>query len=163
MNKFEFEINEKGVRKAPETFKKYCTRAMGQIMELAEQEARRNAPFRTGRLSGKSGGRGGIVSRLETHENKIDGILTATALSKDQKNYALFVSRGTGIYGPSKNPITPRRAKALVFEIAGKKVFAKSVKGQKPNPFMEKGMEVAIRHARGIFDEQMGIFNREVQ
>jgi hypothetical protein len=52
--------------------------------------------------------------------------------------YSEFVHRGTGIYGPYGIPITPKTAKALAFSIGGKKVVRKSVKGQKPNPFVDR-------------------------
>jgi hypothetical protein len=44
-------------------------------------------------------------------------------------HYADKVEGGTGIFGPSKRPITPKRAKVLAFTVGGKTVFAKSVKG----------------------------------
>lgn len=52
--------------------------------------------------------------------------------------HALWVHEGTGIYGPKKAPIRPTRKKVLAFEIGGKQVFAKSIKGQKPNRFMKR-------------------------
>lgn len=59
--------------------------------------------------------------------------------------YARFVHDGTGIYGPRKRVIKPKRAKALVWrsqqygQTSGRFrgfVVAKSVKGMKPNPFL---------------------------
>lgn len=59
--------------------------------------------------------------------------------------YARFIHDGTGIYGPKKRVIKPRRAKALVWRSQkyGQKsgnfrgfVVVKSVKGIKPNPFL---------------------------
>ncbi len=50
--------------------------------------------------------------------------------------YALYLEYGTGIYGPLKRPITPKEAKALKFSIGNKTVFAKSVKGMTPQPFI---------------------------
>jgi len=45
--------------------------------------------------------------------------------------YAEWVDRGTGIYGPYKQEIKPRVAKALYFVTGNKEIFAKAVKGQK--------------------------------
>ena len=45
---------------------------------------------------------------------------------------------GTGIYGPRGKPITPKRAKFLRFTTGGRVVFAKSVRGMKPNDYVEK-------------------------
>lgn len=57
--------------------------------------------------------------------------------------YALFVHEGTGIYGPVGRPITPTRARFLVFEWQGRTWFLRSVKGQKPNPYADRAMESA--------------------
>jgi len=66
--------------------------------------------------------------------------------------YATWVHDGTGIYGPKHTPIRPKQAKVLVFrsKIYGAKkgkyqgfVFAKSVKGMKPNPFLKNALSAA--------------------
>lgn len=59
-------------------------------------------------------------------------------------HYALFVMRGTGIYGPRGTPITPKTAKLLVFRGRdGGTVFAKSVKGQRAQPFLAEAFRTA--------------------
>lgn len=72
--------------------------------------------------------------------------------------YARYVHEGTGIYGPKKKPIVPVTAKALKFQTPkligplpagvrtpakGKRgfVFAKSVKGSPPNPFLTDALK----------------------
>ena len=50
--------------------------------------------------------------------------------------YSIYLEYGTGIFGPKRRPITPKEAKALKFSIGGKTVFAKSVKGMTPQPFI---------------------------
>lgn len=62
----------------------------------------------------------------------------------DGPEYALYVALGTGIYGEKKRPIVPVKARALRFVINGQVIFAKSVKGQRPNPYHERGV------ARGV-------------
>lgn len=59
--------------------------------------------------------------------------------------YALPVHEGTGIYGPTGAPITPRRAKVLRFKPAGASefVFAPSVKGVKGRPFLREALPAA--------------------
>lgn len=68
--------------------------------------------------------------------------------------YARFVHDGTGIYGPRRRVIKPKRAKALVWrsQLHGQKsgkfagfVVVKSVKGMKPNPFLAEAL-VAFRN-----------------
>lgn len=55
-----------------------------------------------------------------------------------------YVINGTGLYGPNNRRITPVRAQALRFVLNGRVVFAKSVKGQKPNDFMNKALPAAL-------------------
>lgn len=64
-------------------------------------------------------------------------------------DYAVFVHDGTGIYGPRKTKILPKRGRALVFrsKIYGAKrgrwrgfVVVRSVKGMKPNPFLREAL-----------------------
>lgn len=63
-------------------------------------------------------------------------------------HYADYVLHGTGIYGPKKRPITPKKAKALVFKVKGKTVFAKSVKGQKPDDYVGRAVEETNKDAK---------------
>jgi bacteriophage HK97-gp10 putative tail-component len=59
--------------------------------------------------------------------------------------YARFVHDGTGIYGPRHHMITPLTSKYLVFKPKGGShlVFAKSVKGMRPNPFLADALSAA--------------------
>lgn len=77
-------------------------------------------------------------------------------------HYAKYVHDGTGIHGPHGTPIVPVTAKALKFRYSGPGgskttpkekrgwVFAKSVKGQKPQPFLTD----ALREVMGIIIER---------
>ena len=52
-------------------------------------------------------------------------------------SYAFFIEYGTGLYGPKGKKIVPIRAKALHFVTSdGVEVFARSVKGMRPRPYM---------------------------
>lgn len=58
--------------------------------------------------------------------------------------YAVFVHDGTGIYGPKGVPIRPRVAKVLSWKTrGGRRVFARQVKGMKPNPFLKNAVSAA--------------------
>jgi hypothetical protein len=59
--------------------------------------------------------------------------------------YALYVHEGTGIYGPKGRPIRPRRAKFLRFRPSrgGKYVYAKQVKGMRPNHYLTNALPAA--------------------
>jgi hypothetical protein len=64
----------------------------------------------------------------------------------DHPEYAKWVHNGTGIYGPSHEPIRPHAPnKFLHFEVDGKSVFARSVKGQKPNPYLDRAFVIINR------------------
>lgn len=56
--------------------------------------------------------------------------------------YAPHHEFGTGIYGPRKAMITPRRAKRLVFTTrSGQLVFARAVRGVKKIGYLKKGVD----------------------
>jgi hypothetical protein len=59
--------------------------------------------------------------------------------------YGLWVHDGTGIYGPRHTPIVPRKAKYLRFywKKEGRWVFAKSVRGMKPNTYLKSALPFA--------------------
>lgn len=112
------------------------------------REAKRLVPRKTGNL-GRSIAPGYLTSR--------DALVVARA------GYALFVEQGTGVYGPTHRPITPKRAKVLAWrtgavtlsgasrhaggqELAGW-AFAKSVKGRKATPFLLPGAQKAVSGA----------------
>ncbi len=75
-------------------------------------------PVRTGRLRAST-----VINPMQQHGSDFEGSVGPTT------NYAEAVETGTGIYGPAKRPITPKRAKVLAFKSGGKTIFAKSVKG----------------------------------
>lgn len=56
---------------------------------------------------------------------------------------ARWIHYGTGIYGPRHRVIKPRRAKVLVFQVGGTTVFARSVKGMRPNAFLKDALPAA--------------------
>lgn len=123
-------------------------RAIGQteqylemMARMVQAEAKRLVPRKTGNL-----GRSIIVG----HVTKSTATVEATA------NYATWVEKGTGIYGPKKRPIVPRRASVLAWPTGGSTkvrlsgrsrtrkgqkladmAFATSVRGRKATPFME--------------------------
>lgn len=60
-------------------------------------------------------------------------------------HYLIFPNIGTGIYGARHAPIRPKRAKVLHFHWKGREWFLKSVKGQKPQKFVERSTGEIIR------------------
>lgn len=59
--------------------------------------------------------------------------------------YALWVHNGTGLYGPRHMKILPKKGKYLRFVPKGSSeaVFARSVKGMRPNPFLKDALPAA--------------------
>lgn len=65
--------------------------------------------------------------------------------------YASWVNDGTGLYGPMKRKITPKNASALKFTYQGQTVFAKSVKGQRGQKFVEKSIAATESKLDSLF------------
>ncbi len=66
--------------------------------------------------------------------------------------YAPFVNDGTGIYGPRKTPIYSKKiGKPLAFEVGGKMVFVRMIRGQKPQKFVERSIEYTQNQLENIF------------
>lgn len=59
--------------------------------------------------------------------------------------YGIYVHRGTGIHGPYRTPIVPKTKRVLRFQPRGSAVFiyARSVKGMKPNHFLTNAIPAA--------------------
>jgi hypothetical protein len=87
----------------------------------------------TGRLlsSLTVGGPGNVV---QLNPNSIQ---VGTNIKTDDGNWNLgaLLQGGTGVYA-GKGPITAKNGKALRFELGGAVVFARSVKGVPPRPFL---------------------------
>lgn len=71
--------------------------------------------------------RTGTLARLTSYRAEADRAVVTVGAP-----YAPYVFTGTGIYGPKGRPIEPVAAKALRFEVGGKTVFAKRVRGMPP-------------------------------
>ena len=61
-------------------------------------------------------------------------------------HYAEYIAKGTGIYGPRRRPIRPVHRKFLKFKPKGQKkfVFARQVRGMKPNNHLVDAMRAHI-------------------
>lgn len=102
-------------------------------------EAKRNCPVDEGTL------RASITHVVQVGET------SATLVVGSPLDYAEYFHTGTGIYGPRGTPIVPVTKKALKFKWDGggqntrskdkrPYVFAKSVKGMPPNPFLSDAL-----------------------
>lgn len=112
-------------------------------------EAKRECPVDEGTLRGS-------ITHVSTVDSRGAKVVVGSPLP-----YAEYVHEGTGIHGPKGTPIVPVTKKALKFKWDGPGgavrskdkrgyVFAKSVKGQKPNPFLAR----ALRTVMGVVRER---------
>lgn len=110
------------------------TRDMARRARNVANRAKVLSPVKTGRL------RGQIAPTVEVASGLPVGIVTASA------PHSLFVHEGTGIYGPTGRPITSRRPGGLLrFPVGGGTiVYAHSVKGTRPRPFLRDALPAAL-------------------
>lgn len=59
----------------------------------------------------------------------------------NSRNYAVFVEKGTGIFGPRGHRIFPKTAKVLHFTANGQEIFTTNVRGRPASHMAEKGLE----------------------
>ena len=64
--------------------------------------------------------------------------------------YAAYLQKGTGLFGPTGTPITSKSGGPLVFTIGGRKIFARSTQGTPARPFLFIDEQIAER-VRDIF------------
>ena len=93
----------------------------------------------------------GMLRHLKMNSTVDTGLLKSWFFSKISDDeveirtpakYAAFVNDGTGIYGPYKTPIySSKVGKPLAFQVGGEMVYARMVRGQKPQKFVEKSIE----------------------
>ncbi|MCA1841581.1 MAG: HK97 gp10 family phage protein [Actinobacteria bacterium] len=107
-------------------------RRVDEVLSAVEAIATASAPVDTGYL------RNNRTKAIHDEGTRLVGELTYHA------DYALAVMKGTGIYGPRARPITPKRGKYLVFRGRdGGLVYARSVRGQRANPFLVNALKAA--------------------
>lgn len=125
-------IRESGFKVFMNTDIRRFTASVGSRVEV---ECQAFAPVDTGRLQNRITSGTVRVSRR-----------SAAVRVEARAGYSLFVEEGTGIFGPTGAPITPKRARVLRFKPKGSArfVFARSVKGQPGQHFMRDGLISAI-------------------
>lgn len=176
-----FKIIEKreGIDTAPARFREACKRGTYQVMERGVIEVKKESPSSV--AAGKHGGEGGISYTVVDKGGNIIGELSAVA--RDRRtgvNYLYFIVKGTGLFGPRKKRIVPLHARVLAWMedgselpttdagwaaaiMAKKVVFRRSVKGQRPNDFISRGMKTAMKEGPKIFNREIEKMNREVR
>lgn len=119
---------------------KFLYRVGAETVNVAKEHT---APIKTGRLK-----RDIMVVRVDARSVTIGN----TAGVK----YAKFVHGGTGLYGAKKKKIVPKKYKALKTPYG----YRKSIKGQKPNPYLLKAWEGykirGLRRATAMLTKEIG-------
>lgn len=105
--------------------KNFAFRVGSEVANLAKTKT---APIKTGNLKKDI-----RVINVSSKSVTIGNTLKAS--------YAKFVHGGTGIYGPKKRKITPKKARALKTPYG----FRKSIKGQKPNPYLKNAFNEYVK------------------
>jgi hypothetical protein len=67
----------------------------------------------------------------------------------NRKHYAAF-QEGTGVYGPTGQPIKPKGGKALSFKVGGRRFAFKSVRGAPPRLMVPRKGEIPFTWNRAI-------------
>jgi len=106
--------------------------ARKRLEDVGVKLIKEEAPWDTGALAGSA--------RLEVFETptSLEGSLILDA------KHVKWVVRGTGQYGPQQQSIVPTQRKYMTFYATnlGRVIRARSVKGQRPNPFLKNVMSV---------------------
>ena len=127
---------------APELTRQEAADAVNKSLVVLQATAKAAAPVDTGKL------RSGIqISPASPSGEVIQGSVFTDA----SVPYALWVERGTGLYGPYQTPIVPTTAKALAFELGGVKVVRRSVRGMKGREYMKTAVEQGSAAVAGFF------------
>jgi len=128
-------------RKAPEIASKRIIEAGNKSLLSLQGTAKQLSPIDSGRLRQSI-----LVSPMRQSGSSFTGSV-GTAVA-----YAAWMERGTGIYGPSGQPIRPKNKKVLAFMgKGGKMVFTKSVKGVRGRFYMKGSVEQNQRAIDGYF------------
>jgi len=123
--------------------KKYVSQVLRYLAVESETNIKRGAPVDKGYL------REHWRSEVDEPNNRV--------ILSNSTSYAPYHTFGTGIYGPEHRMIRPIRAKMLHWiNKEGHHVFAKQVRGIKPNPYVQDGVAEAIRTTVQEMNEQYG-------
>lgn len=144
--------NSRGVESALERF-------VNSSAMVAQSFAELNAPKKTKKLMGG-------IERDKADKMNSGAIQAAVGVqpvavnSPANEDYPYFVHQGTGLFGKYHKLIRPVRAKAMVFFGRTGWVVAKTVKGQRPQPYMGDAfheLQTIIPHQiDGLVDDILG-------
>lgn len=99
--------------------------------------ATREAALRTGNAGPRLSG--AMERGIEATPAHMEGTTVRSSVI-GREPYTKFVDQGTGLFGPRRALIFPRRAKVMVFMAGGRKVFARFTRGQPAQNFFHLPM-----------------------
>lgn len=107
-----------------EDFKKFKKELLEETSKNGKMTLQENTP--------KDTGAGAKAYKIKKSDNQ-------HIISNDTE-YLPWVNDGTGIYGPRRQRITPKTKESLHFHWRGREWYLKSVRGQRPQRFVEVSM-----------------------
>ena len=107
-----------------EDFKKFKKELLEETSKNGKITLQENTP--------KDTGAGAKAYKIKKSDNQ-------HIISNDTE-YLPWVNDGTGIYGPRRQRITPKTKESLHFHWRGREWYLKSVRGQRPQRFVEVSM-----------------------
>lgn len=78
-----------------------------------------------------------------------------TGSAPGSRKYPVYVHEGTGLYGRLNRLITPRRARAMVFVGRTGLVVRRTIRGQRPQPFMREAYMDARAYIEAHLDDMV--------
>lgn len=128
-----FEVDEPEVDRLLRSRGGAVAQAVNDVAERTARAARSRAPVDSGRL------RNSIRVRSHATASQFKAWVYTNV------EYSVYVHEGTGIYGPRGRPIRPRRGRFLAWEDpnGGGMIFAREVRGQRPQPYLLDALRFA--------------------
>lgn len=128
------DINESAIRSLLTDTQGPVGRHILKMGYQVEARAKRLCPVDSGRL------RASISTNIGTDQG-VPSVSVSAGVA-----YAQFVHEGTGIYGPNRTRITPKKGRFLVWKDKNNNlVFAKSTSGIPGRPFLKQAFDDVLR------------------
>jgi hypothetical protein len=150
----------------PDNIRRVVTPVLQQGARIGAQSARIYAPKgKTSRLQSEISD-STIVFRVRGDRLYAKfGVQSVGNPGRGSMYYPVFVHEGTGLFGRLHRVITPKRAPAMHFPGGGKPwpinfgrtgaVVKSTIRGQRPQPYMQHGYEDASRYVDQQLDEMI--------